>query len=275
MSQHPALLMRRLAPAALLLALACGARAQTPSPEVSTAAAAEPVATESLAGTERPFRVRVTEPYLDLRTQAGRGYPVFFAVARGEWVTVLRRHTDWYRVRAAGGQQGWVTRAQLASTLTEDGTPMRFTDPSLDDYLQRRFDVGLGYGASNTASMIRFWAGVRVSDTLSLEMQSSKVQAASSDTNLWHVNLLAEPWSDQRLSPFVGVGVGKYHYVPGKSLVDQTVYDSRLGVAMAGLRYHLAGRVALRVDYSLYTAFVSDSRTKGYQALTAGLSLFF
>ena len=262
------------------LALAAGAaRAQTDGAAPATAMP-QPAAlpTEELAANtsgERPFKVRVTEPYLDLRTSPGRGYPVFFAVGRDEWVTIVLRHTDWYKVRTSGGKLGWATRAQLASTVTEDGQRMSFRDPAFEDYLRRRFDIGAGYGASKTASMFRGWAGVRVSDTLSVEFSSAKVQAASSDTNIWHVNVISEPWSDQRLSPFIGVGIGKYHYVPGKSLVDRTVYNSQLGVAMLGVRYHIAGRLALRVDYSLYTAFVTDNRTRGYQAATAGLSLFY
>jgi hypothetical protein len=264
----------------LLGTLAAAQTVAEPAPATPPAATTSPSAELALApaqatGGERPFRVQVTEPYIEFHTSPGRGFPVFFVAARQEWITILLRHTDWYKVRSSGGKEGWVTREQLASTLTEDGQRMSFRDPSLEDYLQRRFDVGVGYGASNTASMIRGWAGVRVSDTLSLEFSSAKVQAASSDTNIWHLNVLAEPWSDQRLSPYVGVGIGRYHYVPGKSLVDQTIYDSKLGVATLGARYHLAGRLALRVEYSLYTAFVSDSRTRGYQALTAGLSLFY
>ena len=63
-------------------------------------------------------RLTVADPFLEMRTGPGRGYPVFFVVARGQSVVVELRHTDWYKVRAEGGQLGWVSRAQLESTLT-------------------------------------------------------------------------------------------------------------------------------------------------------------
>jgi len=226
-------------------------------------------------GPERPGLVRITEPYIELHTGPGRGFPVFFVAARDEWIAIVQRRTDWYQVRTVGGKLGWVQREQLASTVMEDGQLMSFRDPMLDDYLRRKFDIGAGYGSAKSTSMMRFWAGYRLSDTLSVELNTAKVQGKTSNTNLWHINVLSEPWSDQRLSPFIGVGLGKYHYVPDQSLVNAKLIDSNLAAVTLGARYHLQGRVVLRVDYSLYTAFVSDSRTRGYQALTAGISLFY
>ena len=65
----------------------------------------------------RVERVQVTDPYIELRTGPGRGYPVFFVAAREEWIEITLRHTDWYKVRTAGGKLGWVNRKQLESTL--------------------------------------------------------------------------------------------------------------------------------------------------------------
>jgi hypothetical protein len=41
------------------------------------------------------------------------------------------------------------------------------------------------------------------------------------------------------------------------------------------LRYYLTDRFIARADYSLYTAFVGDSRTGEYRAWTLGLAFFF
>ena len=94
-------------------------------------------------------------------------------------------------------------------------------------------------------------------------------------TNFWHVNLGMEPWSDQRLSPFFGVGVGKFRNIPNTSLVSAITTDAKLAHAEVGLRYHLSDRLVLRTDYSFYTAFLSDTRNGEYRAFTAGLSFFF
>ena len=38
--------------------------------------------------------VSVADPYLELRTGPGRGYPVFHVVDRGETVEIMKRRTD-------------------------------------------------------------------------------------------------------------------------------------------------------------------------------------
>ena len=102
-----------------------------------------------------------------------------------------------------------------------------------------------------------------------------QVQGLFSGTDFWHVNVQVEPWSDQRWSPFFGIGVGKFKNIPNRSLVGARVTDAKLATAGIGLRYHLSERFVLRADYSLYTAFVADTRSTEYRAFTAGLSFFF
>ena len=65
----------------------------------------------------------VTQPYLEMHSGPGRGYPVIYVIERDEVVTVLYSRTDWYRVRAAGGQEGWARRDDLARTEMTSGEP--------------------------------------------------------------------------------------------------------------------------------------------------------
>src|ERR1700731_5069323 len=72
---------------------------------------------------EQLLEVVVAEPYLEMRSGPGRGYPVVYVVGRDDSVTVLYSRTDWYKVRAPGGQEGWVRRADLARTQLASGEP--------------------------------------------------------------------------------------------------------------------------------------------------------
>ena len=220
-------------------------------------------------------QLTVADPYLELRTGPGRGYPVFFVVARGQEVAIALRHTDWYKVRAEGGQIGWVHRAQLQTTLTAAGSSKTFRDIALDDYLARRVQLGGAIGRFESEPMLKLYASYKLSDTLSVEGNLGQVQGVFSGTNFWHVALHAEPWSDRRLSPFFGVGVGQFKNFPNQSLVGAIVTDAKLAHAIVGARYYLSERFVLRADWALYTAFVSDQRSTEYRALSAGISFFF
>jgi uncharacterized protein YgiM (DUF1202 family) len=245
-----------------------------PAPLATVSAPRVPVA-DSVIGGEKVERFQVTDPYIELHTFPGRGYPIFFVAARGEWIAIELRHTDWYKVRTAGGKEGWVTEAQLQTTLAENGLRQHFGDAQFNDYLARRVELGAGYGRFHQEPMIKFWLSYRLSDTLSIESTLGQVQGVFSGTTLWHVNLQAEPWSDQRFSPFAGIGIGQFKNIPNQSLVNFQPTNARLSDAIVGARYRLSDRFMIRVDYAIYTAFVSDQRSLEYRAATAGLSFYF
>jgi SH3-like domain-containing protein len=224
-------------------------------------------------------RVKVADPYLEMRTGPGRGFPVHHVAARHEFVFIELRHTDWFKVRTASDtgneKTGWVHRRQLATTLTEAGVAKTFRDTALDDYLLRRVQIGAAYGRFSGEPMQKIWMSYRLSDALSFEGSIAQVQGVFSGTDMWYGNLLAEPWSDQRLSPFLGIGIGRFRNFPNQSLVGATDTDANLANATFGVRYYLSERFVLRADYTLYTAFVSDQRSQEFRAVTAGISFFF
>jgi hypothetical protein len=220
-------------------------------------------------------RLQVADPYLELHTGPGRGYPVFFVAGRDEWVELLLRHTDWFKVRTAGGQEGWVHRLQLERTLTAAGGAKTFRDVMVDDYLARRVEVGAGWGRFKSEPMLKAWTAYRLSETLSVEATAGQVQGTFSGSTFWHVSLNVEPWSDHRLSPFFGIGVGGFSNIPNASLVGATTSNAKLANAAIGIRYYVSDRFIVRADYSLYTAFIADTSSSEYRAITGGLSFFF
>ncbi len=220
-------------------------------------------------------KVQITDPYVELRTGPGRGYPIFFVAAREEWIEILLRRTDWFKVRTANGEEGWVNRAQLETTLTEAGTTKAFRDVLLDDYLRRKLELGGAWGQFDGEPMLKIWTAYRFADALSIEATIGQVQGTFSGTEYWNVNLNVEPWSDRRLSPFFGVGVGRFKNIPNASLVNAVVTDANLANAAIGLRYYIAERFVAKLDYSIYTAYASDSDTAEYRAWTIGIAFFF
>jgi hypothetical protein len=220
-------------------------------------------------------RVQITDPYIEMRTGPGRGFPIHYVAPRGEWIELVMRKTDWYKVRTANGREGWVNRAQLATTLTEGGTATAFRDVLIDDYLARRLEVGAAWGQFKGEPMLKVWTGYKFADALSVEATIGQVQGVFSGTEFWHVNLNLEPWSDKRLSPFFGIGLGRFKNIPNASLVDATVTNANLADAQIGLRYYVTDRFVARLDWGIYTAYVADTDSAEYKAATLGIAFFF
>jgi hypothetical protein len=220
-------------------------------------------------------KVEVADPFIELHTGPGRGFPVFYVAGRHEWVEIKLRHTDWFLVRTENGKEGWVTREQIETTLTQIGTKATFRDVLLDDYLRRRLEFGAAWGHFKSEPLLKVWMGYRFFDTLAVEATAGQVQGVFSGTDLWHVNLLLEPFSEWRLAPCAGVGVGRMVNIPNASLVGALTSNARIADATFGLRYHLGERFLTRLDYTQYLAYIADNRTDQYRAVTIGLGFFF
>jgi len=251
------------------------ASAAASSPSLSPAPAVAAPRPAPAPRSRKSEMVQISDPYIELRSGPGRGYPIFFVAPRNDWIEIELRHTDWFRIRTEDGKVGWVSRQQLETTLTAAGSTKTFRDVLLDDYLSRKVQLGAAWGHFKSEPMLKLWTSYRFSDTLSLEATLGQVQGVFSGTDLWHVDVLIEPWSDHRISPFFGVGVGKFKNFPNLSLIGATDTDAKLGVARLGVRYYLTERFVMSADYALYTAFLSDQRSTEYKAWTLGLSFFF
>lgn len=254
-------LLQCLRCALLAFALASGAVGVQAAPNDANDAAGE--------------RLQVAGPYLEMHTGPGRGYPVTHVVERRQWIVVELRHTDWYRVRAEGGQVGWVPRAQIETTLTEAGTSKTFRELVVDDYLVRRLEFGSAWGQFESEPMLKMWMQYRLADTVGVELAVAQVQGLFSGSDFWHLSLTSEPWSDRRLSPFFSVGLGQFKNIPNASLVDAAPTDAKMAHATLGLRWYLGDRFVARLDASRYSAFVADNKTTEYRAFTAGIAFFF
>jgi hypothetical protein len=72
------------------------------------------------------------------------------------------------------------------------------------------------------------------------------------------------------------VGVGRFSNLPNASLVEQGSTHANLAHVGVGAALALRpSRYVLRADWSLYTALLSEQRSREYRALTLGLSFLF
>jgi hypothetical protein len=123
------------------------------------------------AGAEQEYReVTIADPFIELHTGPGRGYPVFFVAERGERITLLKRRTDWFKVEVARGQEGWVHFEQLATTLDLDGDVFDLPALGFGDYSARRWEVGALYGDFGGANVIAAYGSRSFTPNLSAEL---------------------------------------------------------------------------------------------------------
>jgi uncharacterized protein YgiM (DUF1202 family) len=224
---------------------------------------------------EEFYEVQVAEPYLEMHTGPGRGYPVFHVVDRGELVKVIKRRTDWFKVRTKRGKQGWVKRAEMELTLTPDGEPTQFAEAEFGDFTRRRWEAGFLAGDFEGANIVSAYADYYLTRNLSVELAMSQVFGNFSDALTASANLLAQPFPEWRLSPYFLLGIGAIYTDPNVTLVneqDRTEQISNVGV---GVRWYLTRRFILRAEYQNHVIFQNKDDNQEINEWKAGFAFFF
>jgi len=219
--------------------------------------------------------VKVADPYIELHTGPGGGYPIFHVVERGEFVEVIKRKTDWFKVRTAKGTTGWVERGQMERTLTAEGEATQFAEAALGDFSSRRWEAGLLGGDFNGAPVMTFYGGYAFNANLSAELSLAQALGEFASSTLLNLNLVSQPFPEWRFSPFFTLGAGDIATRPRVTLVRAEDSNDATAHVGLGLRVYLSRRFILRAEYKSYVAFSSDDDNEEFEEWQAGFAFFF
>jgi uncharacterized protein YgiM (DUF1202 family) len=226
---------------------------------------------------QRPKRERevvVEDPYLDLHVGPGRGYPVFYIAERGEHVAVLKRRTDWFKVRVPRGEEGWVSLEQLERTLGLDGKHFEVPGFELSDYTHRRWEVGAMYGDFGGANLIAAYGEFSLNENIAIEAWASQALGRFSDSKLLSLDVVETFYPEKRFSPYFVLGGGIVTTEPKATLVATTDRTDRAAHAGLGLRAYLTRRFVFRAEYKDYVIFTGRNDNEEIREWIAGLSFF-
>jgi hypothetical protein len=218
--------------------------------------------------------LEVAEPYVEMHTGPGRGYPVFHVVEQGDAIEILKRKPGWYKVRSTDNKTGWTKASQLAHTLEPTGVPVDLPEVSHGDYLTSSWQVGFNGGQLEGASTFGITAGYRPFSWIGLEIEGGKIFDESVTSDYYGAALLAEPLPEWIVTPFLSVGAGKFSFDERqKVLVDDAGSPSytRFG---GGASYYLGRNFLVRAEYRWYSISADDGN-RGLNAWVIGLNTFF
>jgi len=224
---------------------------------------------------ERHPEVTVQDPFLELHTGPGRGYPVFYVAERGETIAVLRRRTDWFQVQVPRGEEGWVHLEQIARTLGVDGEPFEVPGFSIDDYTARRFEVGVQYGDFGGANVIAAYGGFGLTENLQFELWAGQALGRFSDSTMVNLNITHLMFPDKRTTPLFTLGAGTIETSPKATLVATEDRRDSMAHAGFGMRTYLTRRFVFRAEYKAYVVFTSRDDNEEVREWKAGFSFFF
>lgn len=221
------------------------------------------------------IEVTVNAAYIEMRSGPGRGYPVFHIIEKNEPAVVMKSRTDWFKVRAPDGQEGWVHRSQMADVVTLNGDPFLIPDGNFGEYAAHSVEFGLLGGDFGGASSITGIVGYRFTPNLTAELNLMQATGDFSDSKAVSVNMINDPFPNWRASPYFGVGAGMIRTEPAATLVkteDRT--DSLINVT-AGVRVYLTRKFLFRLEYKHNVILTSRDANEMVREWKAGFSVYF
>ena len=221
------------------------------------------------------FSVTVADPYLEMRTGPGRGYPIFTVVDRGETVDVIMQRTQWYQVRAADGREGWVERAQMELTLRPDNSAVSFDKAGLDDFTHSKWEAGLLTGDFGGANIISLYGGYSLNPYVSVEVWGSQILGNFSNGWMGSINVVHEAFPEWRVSPFFTLGAGIIHTRPKTTIIQGQDRTDQVGHVGVGVRVYATRRFLLRAEYKSYVVFTSRDENEEVEEWKVGFAFFF
>jgi uncharacterized protein YgiM (DUF1202 family) len=219
--------------------------------------------------------VRVAEAFLEMHSGAGRGFPVFHVVGRGDLVQVLKRRTDWFLVRTDRQIEGWVSREQMLATQDLSGAPFDINEPDRNDYTTRRFEAGQFVGRFGGATLVSVFGAYGISEHLSLELHLGGAPGNISNSlfaTLGINHTFAPEWW---LSPYAGIGTGVINTSPRVTLVNAPDSTDQLAYATAGVRVYIARRFLARFEYRANVILTSRDQNEEIDEWKLGFAFFF
>jgi len=219
--------------------------------------------------------VAVADPYLEMHTGPGRGYPIFHVVDRGESIEIVMQRTDWYQVRTSRGVEGWVDQAQMELTLNPDGSEVEFARATLADFTNAKWEAGILAGDFGGANIVSLYGGYSLNPNVSIEVWGSQILGNFSNGWMGSVNVVHETWPEWRFSPFFTLGAGIIHTSPKSTIIQGDDRTDEVGHVGAGLRVYVTRRFLLRAEYKSYVVFTSRDDNEEVEEWKAGFAFFF
>ena len=229
---------------------------------------------ETEADSETPVILEVAEPYVEIHTGPGRGYPVFHVAEQGESIEVLMRRTNWYQVKTADNKTGWASAAGLAHTLKPTGEPVDLPNISLGDYLASHWRFGFTTGWFEGTNSASITAGYRPLSWAGIEIEGGRIFDQSVTSDYYGINLLLEPRPEMVISPFVTVGGGQFSFDSRHNVLVSDTGTREFVSFGAGAGHYIGRSIVIRGEYRSYSVSSNEDRV-WLNAWTLGISSFF
>ncbi|XPF94816.1 outer membrane beta-barrel protein [Colwellia sp. RE-S-Sl-9] len=236
----------------------------------------EPTATKPLNSeiVSQNNQLLIEVPYIELLSGPSAGYPVINVIEKNDLVTVLIKRTSWLKVEDKRGNQGWFHQNSLLN-VSHSGEKVTLSEIEFHDYQQRTWEGTVMFGDFNGANFYNIGLGYVFSPVITSELSLAKSQGDISDSNIYELQLVSQPFPDLTVSPYFSVGLGLITTEPHSVLADAKTRENTLISSAIGGKYYLARNFVLRAEYKYSLVLTDRDDNEEIKLWKVGFSVFF
>lgn len=223
-------------------------------------------------------QVEIADPYIEMHTGAGGGYPIFHVIERGELIEIIQQRSTWFKVRNTAGLEGWVSAEQMTKTIAPNGEPIEFKQITQDDYVERNWELGVLGGDYGGAPLFSIYSAYMLNRSFATELSYTKAIASSSSSAIYKIGVFMLPFPEMEYSPYFYLGTGIINFKPAANALQPPDLSSQFTSVSFGIRTHLTEKVIVRLEYSNYVLFNANKDNdinEENREWKAGFAVFF
>jgi len=224
------------------------------------------------------YRVTISDPFIELHTGPGAGYPIFYVIDRGTEVQVLRRKTDWFKIVTDDGKTGWASRDQMRQTLLPTGEPFKLVDLDQDDFTQRKWVLGVTGGEFASAPVFTLFTAYSFTDNLAAELHFGQSIGSESSSTFLKANAVMQPLPDLKYSPYMTLGLGRIKLSPSATLIVTQDDSNDFAQFGLGIQRYISRSFLFRLEFNEYVIFSANSTRNDNEEVNEwkfGFAVFF
>lgn len=226
-----------------------------------------------------PLEVSVMDPFAEVRTGPGRGYPVIHTVEQGERIELVKQRPGWYQVQTGSGHSGWTSSKEISRTIQATGEPADLPEVGYGDYINRRWWTGFSSGKFLTGDfdsfdIITLVGGYRFNKWISAGFEHGRSYGTDTTGRQYGGIFTIEPFTAWRLSPVLSVGAGRLALDNQPRQVSFNAEDANYYLVGFGASYYIGRQFVVKTEGRYYRA-EADENSDNMFSLDFGFITFF
>jgi len=223
-------------------------------------------------------QVKIADPFIEMHTGPGGGYPIFHVMERGAFIEIIMQRADWYKIRTEKNKEGWVSFAQLSQTLSANGDAIEFKVITQEDFAERTWELGVMGGDFGGAPALSVYGSYLFNQGFAIESSLAQSIGDVSSSLLFKVGLVIQPFPEWEYSPYFQMGTGIIDVKPSSSTIQPVDRTNQFSNISLGVRTHLTQKIILRLEFSQYIIFSATKDNDNNEEINewkAGFAVFF